>query len=339
LERRHFFAVILLVSLFVPVLATQQRLVWAAGSVTVTANPSQVTFAVGSSATTQITIASTGGYSGSVSLAGYSYPYQGLNVSFIPTSVVLTAGGTATATATVSGNSTTTPFTYQIDIDASVSGIPQATAFVNATVTPGPATVPDFRLSSSLNEIPVPPTGSTAVTISVASLAGFSGDVSLTNPIPLGTLNATTVYVNPGQIANLTLTLVGGCPFASPTLRNSFELDARSGARFHWIKPVYFYQALQPTFCFSSVTSFRIVIGTSSPDSFEFGAFDGFNGNVVMSAQSSLPTVFFPSNNFTVRQGLVDSGSAVLAVTVPASTVPGNYTIIVTGTSGSLSWH
>src|SRR3989454_3999078 len=161
--------------LLFPVLAAQQRRVWAAsGSVTVTANPGQVSFAVGSSANTTITVASLGGFSGSVSLAGFSYPYQELNVSFNPTSVVLTAGGTATATTKVSGNSTTTPAKYQIDIEALVSGIPQATAYVNATVTPGPATVPDFRLSSSLDEIPVPPTGSTAVTISVASLAGFS---------------------------------------------------------------------------------------------------------------------------------------------------------------------
>jgi len=325
--------------LLFPVLAAQQRRVWAAsGSVTVTANPGQVSFAVGSSANTTITVASLGGFSGSVSLAGFSYPYQELNVSFNPTSVVLTAGGTATATTKVSGNSTTTPAKYQIDIEALVSGIPQATAYVNATVTPGPATVPDFRLSSSLDEIPVPPTGSTAVTISVASLAGFSGDVSFTNPIPLGTLNATTVHLNPGQIANLTLTLVGDCPFASPNLRATFEMDATTGARFHWIKPVYFYQALTPTFCFDFGQTQTIVIGSSSPNSVTFGAFDGFDRNVVLSAQSTLQVAFFPSNNITVHQGLVFSGEVQFAVTVPLNTVPGNYTVKLTGTSGSQSW-
>ena len=323
--------------MFVPVLAAYQRLVWATPGVTATANPGQVTFAVGSSATTQITITSNGGFAGTLSLAAYSFPYQALNVSFNPSSVTLTAGGTATSTATVSGNSTTTPYTYQIDVDVSGPGI-LTTGFFNATVTPRPATVPDFRLSASLTEIPVPPTGSSTVTISVASLAGFSGDVNLTNPIPLGTYNATRIHLNPGQIANATLTLVGNCPFASPNLRNSVELDATSGARFHWIKPVYFYQALQPTFCFSSVPSFRIVIGTSSPDSFEFGAFDGFNGNVAMSARSSLPTTFFPSNNVTVYQGPLYSGRVSLAVTVPPNTLPGNYTIMLAGTSGSISW-
>ena len=323
--------------MFVPVLAAQQRLVQASPGVTVTPNPGQVTFAVGSSATTQITISSTGGFAGTLSLAAYSFPYQALNVAFNPSSVTLTSGSTATSTATVSGNSTTTPYTYQIDVDVSGPGV-LTTGFFNATVAPGTATVPDFRLSASLTEIPVPPTGSTAVTISVASLAGFSGDVNLTSPIPLGTLNATRIHLNPGQIANATLTLAGNCPFASPNLRGSFEMDATSGARFHWIKPLFFYQALQPTFCFSSVPSFRIVIGTSYPDSFEFGAFDGFNGNVVMSAQSSLPTTFFPSNNITVHQGLVDSGVVQLAVTVPSNTVPGNYTIMLAGTSGSLSW-
>lgn len=338
LERRPFFVVILLFCLSVPVLVAHQRPVWAAtGYVTITASPGQVTFAVGSSATTQITITSTGGFAGSLSLAGYSYPYPQVNVAFNPSTVTLVAGGTASSTATVSGNSTTTPATYQIDVWASGSSI-QAIAVLNATVTPGPATVPDFRFSSSLSEIPIPPTGSTTVTISVASLAGFSGNVNLTNPIPLGTLNTTTLHLNPGQIANATLTLVGNCPFASPNLREPFELDATNGTRFHWIKPVFFYQALQPTFCFSSVPSLAIAIGTSSPDYFTFGAFDGFNGNVVMSVRSSLPAVFFPSNNFTVRQGFVNSGMALLAVTVPPSTVPGNYTIMVTGTSGSLSW-
>ena len=92
LEARHFFAVILLVSLFVPVLAAQQRLVWATPGVTVTANPGRITFAVGSSATAQITITSARGFAGTLSLAAYSFPYQALNVAFNPSTVTLTAG-------------------------------------------------------------------------------------------------------------------------------------------------------------------------------------------------------------------------------------------------------
>jgi len=89
----------LLASLFVPVLATQHGLVVAAsGYVSVTVNPGQVTFAAGSLATTQITMASTGGFAGTLSLAGYSLPYLALNVTLNPSSVTLTAGGPATST-------------------------------------------------------------------------------------------------------------------------------------------------------------------------------------------------------------------------------------------------
>src|SRR6266849_6531009 len=91
---------VLLVSLSFSFLAHETRPVYAVGYVTMKANPSSITFAIGASASTVINITSQGGFSGAVSLSWQAYPYQQVSVSLNTTSVTVPTGGSGFATAT-----------------------------------------------------------------------------------------------------------------------------------------------------------------------------------------------------------------------------------------------
>lgn len=330
-------AILVLIPLTIPPLAVSTVHAQGYPPVAITTNPAAITLTVGGTANTRINITSINGYTGTTTLTAATYPYPQVNVTINPTSVTLPSGGTATTTATVTANSTTTPATYTIRIYAH-SGVYDTTHDFNATVTPGPTTTPDFRLTASQTSIPVAPGASTAVTVTATSLAGFTGDIDLTNLPVIGTVNTTRIHLNPGQVVNATITLVGDCPFTNPNVRQLFEIDAKSGARFHWISMLYFYQTSQPTFCFVFGSTQKIVIGSCAVGYITFGTLGGFDANVIMTAKSSLETAFFPSNDITVKQGISFSGEMQVAITVPSNTDAGNYTLTLTGISGSQSW-
>ncbi len=153
------------------------------------ANPSSLTFPTGSHKTSNITITSLYGFTGTISLSGESFPYQQVSVTLNVTSVYLPPYGVAYAAANVSASSTTTPYNYTIDVNGSGPG-GYETAFLFALVTPGPATIPDFRLSANPDYLSAAPGTVHNVTVSVASLDGFVGDVSLRVFYPPSRLNA-----------------------------------------------------------------------------------------------------------------------------------------------------
>jgi uncharacterized membrane protein len=328
---------VLLVSLSCSFFAHETRPVYAVGYVTMKANPSSITFPIGGSASTVINITSQGGFSGAVSLSWQAYPYQQVSVSLNTTSVTVPTGGSGFATATVSGNSTTTPASYMIDVLGSGTGFFQSTSFTT-NVTAAPATVPDFRLSANITALSVAPGIATHARISLGSLAGFSGDVTLSTDAFGTNFNTTLIHLVSGRTINATLSLVGGCPWGGYIGQvQQLRVSGQSGGRLHWLDMSFVYASSPPSFCFVSDTALRIVRGSSGQTQFLFASISGFAGTVIMSAQSSLTTAFFPSNNVSVRAVMV-AASAPMAVTVPPNTVPGNYTINVKGVSGMMFW-
>ena len=334
---KRVFLLLLVVALSCSVVVREARPVLAAGSVTMKANPGSISFPVGGSGSTVINVTSQGGFTGSVALSGQVYPFPQLFVSFNTTSVTVPTGGSAFARATISGNSTTTPASYMIDVLGSGAGFFQSTSFT-ANVTAAPATVPDFRLTANVTALSVAPGATAFARISVASLAGFSGDVNLSTGVFGASFNTTLIHLVSGKTINATFSIVGGCPWGGyPGQVQPFEITGQSGGRFHWLDMSYVIASSPPSFCFRSDTALKIVIGSSGQTQFNFASISGFAGTVVMSAQSSLTTAFFPSNNVSLHAGIL-AGSAPMAVTVPTTTAPGNYTISVKGVSGSLSW-
>src|SRR2546427_5331094 len=115
---------------------------------TITASPNTVSFFPGQSASSTISLQSTGGFNGVVSLTAGSTP-AGLMTSCVPVSI----SGTQTSTCTMSGS---TPGSYTVLVTGT-NGTPSHTASITVTVAaPGPPTArftfapPDPKVNNSV---------------------------------------------------------------------------------------------------------------------------------------------------------------------------------------------
>src|SRR2546425_1895555 len=87
----------------------------------------------------------------------------------------------------------------------------------------------------------------------------------------------------------------------------------------------------------SSPSSFSVATGASSASTITLTSIGAFAGTITLSPtiSPSGPTVSVNPNNVTVSAG--GSGTSTLTVSTQSTTPLGNYTVIVTGSSGSLS--
>src|SRR5439155_758468 len=135
-----------------------------------TANPDTVSFVAGQSASSTISLQSTGGFNGAVSLTAASTP-AGLTTSCVPVSL----SGTQTSACTMSGS---TPGPYTVTITGTNGSLIHTTP-ITVTVT-APATS-DFSITASPNTVSFVAGQSASSTISLQATGGFNGDVSLTS--------------------------------------------------------------------------------------------------------------------------------------------------------------
>ena len=136
---------------------------------TLSASPSSVSVAPGSSGTSTITSSVTGGFTGTINLSASGQP-TGVTVGFSPTSI--TGAGTSTMTMTVA--STTTPGTYPITVTGTSGSITEATT-VTLTVT---STGGNFTITATPNALTVTPGGS-AVHSRIATTISGSFDAAV----------------------------------------------------------------------------------------------------------------------------------------------------------------
>jgi kumamolisin len=184
---------------------------------TLSASPSSLSVAQGSSGTSTITSSVTGGFDGVISLSATGQP-TGLTVGFNPTSI--TGAGSSTMTMTVA--SSTVPGTYPITVTG-VSGSITETTTVSVTVT---GTNPNFAISASPTTISVDRGSSGNSTITTTISGGFNSAITLSasgqgssqtvtfslNPIPAPGSGSSTMTVKVGRNATLgdhTITITG----------------------------------------------------------------------------------------------------------------------------------
>jgi len=137
---------------------------------TITASPTVIgQLNTRSAGTSTITVAPTNGFSGTVTLA--ASPSSGLNASIFPTSI---SGGSGQATLSV--NSTTVG-SYSVTVTGTGSS---GTHSVIVTVT---VATPDFKIALSSSTLTVALGSSGSVMVTLTSLNGFSGTVSLTSTL------------------------------------------------------------------------------------------------------------------------------------------------------------
>ncbi len=180
----------------------------ASPSFTLSAAPSSLTIAQGSSGTSTITVNPMNGFTGSVSLAVTSTLPSGVTASFNPnptsTTSILTL--TASSSAAVGGPTTVTI--------TGTSGSLTETTTLNLTVTAAAS----FTLSAAPSSLTIAQGSSSTSTITVNPMNGFTGSVSLavTSTLPSGV----TASFNPNPTSTtstLTLTASGSAATGGPT--------------------------------------------------------------------------------------------------------------------------
>jgi hypothetical protein len=138
---------------------------------TLSANPTAVSVAQGSSGTSTITSTTTGGFNSPVALSATGQP-TGVTVTFNPTSIT----GTGTSTMTMAVASTTVAGTYPITVKGT-SGSTTETTTVALTVT---GTTGTFTLTAAPNKVTVARGGFGTSKITTTVSGGFNSSVVLT---------------------------------------------------------------------------------------------------------------------------------------------------------------
>ncbi len=137
------------------------------GNFTLSASPSSVSIAQGSSGTSKVTVTPQSGFTSSVSLSASGLP-SGVTASFSPNPT------TGSSTMTLTATSTATTGTATVTVTGTVGGLTH-TATVSVTVNPGP----NFTLSASPSGLGIPQGGSGITAITLAPQNGFTGSVTL----------------------------------------------------------------------------------------------------------------------------------------------------------------
>ena len=303
----------------------------------ISANPSAVTVYEGAPSNSTLSLASMFNFAGGVSLSA-NVNASGLTATIGNSTLILKTGGTnrtlLTLTGTVVGN-------YNVTITAVRGSITHKTSIL-ASVK-----LPDFGISSN------PPTVLSLISASNSSLIGltrlgsFNGTINLSlSPAPTGvtpTLSVTKIFLNSTSksgVSDLTLAVAGT---ATPGTYLVTVTGTNTTGLFHQTRVTLII--LQPDFAVdwtlrtngSTVTNnTEVNVGVTYPSQVQiFGKFH-FSGTVTLSATilPTGPTAAFNQSSLVVAIGT--SPAATLGITPAPGTTPGNYTVTLTATSGSL---
>ena len=156
------------------------------GNFVLTVSPTSISVPPGANGTTTVLLMSTQNFVGSVFLAGQANN-SAITVSFSPTLVSLTAGGTAKSVATLQAAKNAIMGTYNVIITGSSTNgrrISSSSALLTFTVDSNA----DFAVHATPNVIMVTAGFSNSTSVTLNSMNGFSGSVSLYATTPFGFL-------------------------------------------------------------------------------------------------------------------------------------------------------
>lgn len=190
------------------------------------------------------------------------------------------------------------------------------------------ASTPDFTLSASPSSQTVTKGGSTSYTVAVNALNGFSGQVNLSvTGLPTGATG--TFSVNPATSSSTLQVTTNGT--TTPVGSYNLTITGVSGSSTHTAPVTLVVNA--PDFSLSpSPASQTINQGASTSYGVTVNALNGFNGQVDLSA-TGLPAG--ATGTFTPNPAT--STSTLSITTDPVNSLPGTYTVTITGVSGGLT--
>src|SRR5439155_563604 len=198
------------------------------------------------------------------------------------------------------------------------------TATVTLVVNPPP----DFTLSASPASQTVTPGGSTRYDVTISPTGGFTGQVTLSvSGLPRGGTGSVTP--NPATACStLSLTTSPSTPPPSYTLPISATIFSPTHTA-----TVTLVVTPPPDFTLSASPASRTVglLGDSTSYSVTISPVGGFTGQVTLSV-SGLPQG--ANGSFAPNPA---TASSTLSVTTSPITLPGTYTLTITGVSGALT--
>src|SRR5262245_34507021 len=277
----------------------------------------------GATATTSITVLPVNNFTGTVALSISGLP-SGVTATFSPASIANGSGAstltfTAAANATVSGGA---PFA--LTVTGTSGSITQSTT-IRLTVVGRP----DFSITAAPPAaVTITPGSNPTATLTVASLFGFTGSVSISAAgLPAGV----SANFSPSSV-NGSGTIVANfnAQTTTPAGTTNISIVGTSGTLTHSATIALTVTGASD---FSlSATNASVVRGATGTSTITVTRSGGFAGSVAFSA-SGLPACVTASFHPTST----NAGSSVLTFTVAATAATGATTVTVTGTSGTVS--
>jgi len=249
-----------------------------------------------------------------------------------PTPVTLSTSGAGTSTLTVSTASTTTPGDYEIQI----TGTTSPGAVSNSTVVSVTVTGPGFILSSNPFSLTIPAGTLDHTTINATSIENFGGSISLTDLIsnPLVSITATfgtnPIVLTGGSFVTSILTI--GTSVSTPPGSYQVHVTGNIGST-TGATTVYVTVPGSSAFSMSASPSTLTVSqgGSASTSTIGVTSLNNFADMVNLSIDcfSSGLSASLSSASVSLTGG--GTQSTTLAVSAYSFTLPGSYSIEVTG--------
>jgi len=301
----------------------------------ISASPTSKTIVQGGSGTSTITITSLNNFNSAVSLSITGLP-TGTTGTFSPTSVTPPAGGSATSTLTINVGASTATGTYTLTVTGTGGGKTHSVQ-ISLTVT----AAPDFSISASPSSLTIVQGESGTSTITITSANGFNSAVSLSiSGLPTGvTASFSPTSVTPPPDGSATSTLTINVDASTATGTYQLTVTGTSGTLEHSVTVSLTVTApAVPDFSISaSPTSLTIIRGNSGTSTITVTSLNGFSEAVSLSISGAPTGVTATLSPTSVTPPPDGSATSALTVSVDATAPTGSFTLIVTGTSGTLT--
>ena len=290
---------------------------------TISASPSSQNTTIGTGTSYTVNVGSVDGFSGTVALSASGLPAN-TTAAFSPASV---AGGSGTSTLTITAATNAPHGNFTVTI-AGVSGSLNNSTTVTLVLN-------DFSLAATPGSQTVTAGNGTNYSVSVGTVNGFAGTVTLSAAgLPAGasaSFNPTSVSA-PGS-STLTVTTLNSTPAGTNTL----TITGASGNLLHsTTATLTVTSAPAGSFSLSATpTSQTVTEGGGASYTITVTSSNGFTGTVNLGVGGMGVGT---TANFSPASITGGSGSSTLTVTTTSATPGANgYTLMVTGTSGSLT--
>ena len=265
---------------------------------TMSVNPTSIALLAGQSGNSTIHLQSQANFSGTVSLSA-TIGFSGPSVRIAPSTVTLSSGGSTTATLTIASQASTQSGTYSVTVTGT-GGTVYASATLIVTVNSGSA---DFSITESAASITIPVGSERQTTVTVTSVNGFSGNVTLVATASstalrcwFTTLTNTAAVVVPvvnyyqgyGDTGSYPPTYGPAyqyltCSAARPAGAYAVKITGTSGSLSHSVNlnvTITDFNMLGPS-------SISFNAGTSKTESISLSSLSGFSGKINLTETSS----------------------------------------------------